>query len=334
MSSQKQVASVSQDEQLTSAQITALTPRPPFLIVDGHALIYRAFHAFPPLTDSQGEIVGALYGFLRILLAVLKQVEPAYWAIAFDHPAPTVRKLKYDFYKANRKPMPDELRPQIPLIEEAVNVLGIPVFKQEGIEGDDLIGTLAQKITATDLANPLILTGDRDTFQLVTDRVHVLVPNLGYRRETAGNSMTEYNPALVEQKMLLPPAAIVDYKALAGDASDNISGVPGIGAKTATTLLQQYQTLDAVYAAVDAETLEARPAVITKLLAGRASAYISQELAQIITDVPLDFDPQSCAVQGYDKEKMAKFLANYGFHSLIKLLPQDEFETGVQDALF
>lgn len=310
-------------------------PKPTFLIIDGHALIYRAYHAFPPLTDSEGNIVGAVYGFLRILLSVLKQVQPKYWAIAFDHPAPTKRKLEFDFYKANRKPMPDDLRPQIPIIEQFADTLGIPEFKMAGIEGDDLVGTLARQVVATKKAQVLILTGDRDSFQLVTDDVHVLVPNLGYRREQNGSSMTEFNPALVTQKMQLPPSAIIDFKALAGDASDNIPGVPGIGEKTAIALLQQYQTLDAIYQALEADSLTGvRPNVITKLQNGRESAYISQKLARIDQDVPLDFKLSACAVDGYSKDDMVSLLAKYGFHSLVKLLPADEFDTGLQEALF
>lgn len=310
-------------------------PQPTFLLIDGHALIYRAYHAFPPLTDSEGQIVGATYGFLRILLSVLKQVQPKYWAIAFDHPAPTKRKLEFAFYKANRKPMPDDLQPQIPIIEEAAATLGIPEFKIPGIEGDDIIGTLAHLIVETGKADVLILTGDRDSFQLVTDHIHVLVPNLGYRKEQEGSSMTQYNPALVEQKMQLPPQTIIDFKALAGDPSDNIPGVPGVGGKTAIALLQKYQTLDNIYQNLDADSLtDVRPNVIKKLTAGRESAYISQKLAKIDQDVELDFNLNACAVDGYNKDAMAQLLTRYGFHSLIKLLPNDEFETGLQAALF
>ncbi len=310
-------------------------PKPTFLLVDGHALIYRAYHAFPPLTDADGQIVGAVYGFLRILLSVLKQVQPKYWAIAFDHPSPTKRKLEFDFYKANRKPMPEDLRPQIAIIENFASTLGLPEFKLAGIEGDDLIGTLSQQIVATKKADVLILTGDRDSFQLVTDHVHVLVPNLGYRKTQDGNSMTEYNPALVEQKMQLPPSAIIDFKALAGDSSDNIPGVPGIGTKTAIALLQQYHSLEHIYQNLDSDTLTSvRPNVIEKLKNGRESAYISQKLATIDIHVELDFDLKACLVDGYDKDAMSSLLQKYGFHSLLKLLPQDEFEAGLQEALF
>lgn len=312
-------------------------PKPIFLIIDGHALIYRAFHAFPPLLDQNGQVVGAMYGFLRILLSVLKQVQPTYWLVAFDHPAPTKRKLEYDFYKANRKEMPDELKAQIPLIEEAVSKLGIPEFKLAGIEADDLIGTISRIIDETKQADVRILTGDKDSFQLVNETIHVLVPNLGRKKDKNAEQMIEYNPAMVEQKMGVPPKEIIDLKALAGDHSDNIPGVPGIGDKTAVDLLQKFQSLEAIYQALDLETdksKEIRAGVVNKLQNGRESAYISQKLATIDREVEVNFMMGNCKVNGYDKEEMANLLKKYGFASLLKLLPEDEFETGLQEALF
>ncbi len=311
-------------------------PQPTFLIIDGHALIYRAFHAFPPLTDQKGQIVGALYGFLRILLSVLKQVKPAYWLAAFDHPAPTKRKQEYDFYKANRKEMPDELKEQIPLIEEAVTHLGVPEFKLAGIEADDIIGTISRIASEKEAVMVKILTGDRDSFQLVNDKIHVLVPNLGRKREKNADSTLEYNPALVEQKIGLPPEKIIDFKALAGDSSDNIPGVPGIGQKTALSLLQQFVDLDAIYQALDLETKtdKLKASTVSKLENGRESAYISKKLATIDQKIDLNFQLSACKVTDYNKEEMAKFLQKYNFNSLLKLLPEDEFETDLQEALF
>lgn len=310
-------------------------PKSDFLIVDGHALIYRAFHAFPPLLDNEGNFVGALYGFLRILLSVLKQVQPAYWLVAFDHPAPTKRKLEFPFYKAKRKEMPEELKPQIPQIEEAVAKLGIPELKLAGIEADDLIGTVSKLATKNGKIDVLILTGDRDSFQLVDDHVHVLVPNLGFRRDKQNtSSMLEYNAALVEQKMGVSPLKIIDLKALAGDSSDNIPGVPGVGPKTALSLLAQFGDLDGVYAAVDRGDTQIKANLLTKLRQGRDSAYISKKLATIDREVALDFDLQACKVAGYNKDEMSALLIKYGFKSLIKFLPEDEFELGLQEALF
>jgi DNA polymerase-1 len=310
---------------------------PKFLIVDGHALIYRAFHAFPPMTDPESQIVGALYGFLRTLLTVLKQLEPAYWLVAVDDPAPTKRKLEYEFYKANRKEMPEELKPQIPLIEEAVAKLGIPAFKCPGIEADDFIGTVSRIICASKRAQVRILTGDRDSFQLVNDCIHVLVPNVGRRRgaNVEQGALLEYNEAKVQQKMGVWPKQIIDFKALAGDASDNIPGVPGIGAKTALMLIQRFGDLDQIYRALDLETVdELRSSVVAKLIVGRESAFISRKLATIDQNVELDFDFDKCQVSGYNKQEMMLLLQRYGFTSLFKLLPQDDFDVGLQAALF
>jgi DNA polymerase-1 len=308
-----------------------------FLIVDGHALIYRVFHAFPPLLDLEGNLVNALYGFLRTLLSVMRQVQPQCWLVAFDHPAPTKRKLEYSFYKANRKQMPDELQPQIPLIEEAVTALGAPQMKVAGIEADDIIGTISREVSARHQANVLILTGDRDSFQLVDDRVHVLVPNLGRSREKGKKEpLIEYNSALVKQKMQVPPDRIIDFKALAGDTSDNVSGVPGIGAKTAIELLHKFDSLDGVYRAMDEERYDdLRANVVQKLLAGREAAYVSQKLVTIDRLVPdLNFNYEACQVTGYNRSAMIELLQHYGFHSLIKLLPPDEFDAGLHQALF
>lgn len=312
--------------------------QPTLLIVDGHALIYRAYHAFPPLTDDEGQIVGALYGFLRILLATLRSVEPAYCLVTFDDAAPTKRKLEYSFYKANRPAMPDDLRPQIPLIEEAVAKMGIPVFKVPGVEADDLIGTISRQETESGAAKVLILTGDKDSFQLVTDQIHVLVPQVGSRGADKKNrgATLEYNPAMVEQKMGVAPNKIADLKGLAGDSSDNISGVPGIGPKTAVDLIKKFNSVEGVYQAIDQENVsDLRAALVAKLVSNRETAAISKHLATIDQHVAdLDFQLDKCRLSGYDKNEMAEFLTRFNFNSLLKYLPADDFDTGLQEALF
>ena len=319
------------DSDMSSAPVST------FLIVDGHALIYRAYHAFPPLLDSHSRPAGAFFGFLRILLSVLKQVEPDCWLIAFDDPAPTKRRQAYDFYKANRPPMPEDLRPQIALIEQAVSILGAPVLQVPGIEADDIIGTISRQVCESGRAKVLILTGDKDSFQLVNDCIHVLVPTLGRRRESGSKqNLIEYNPALVEKKMLVKPHQIIDYKALAGDPSDNIPGVTGIGPKTAANLLHTFGSLDGIYQAIEQdEFVQIRSSVVAKLQAQRENAYISQELATIDQHVPdLDFNFDACKITGYNKEATAEFLLAHGFKSLIKDLPADSFDVGLQEALF
>jgi DNA polymerase-1 len=287
--------------------------------------------------DRDGNLVNALYGFLRILLSVLRQVQPQCWLVAFDHPAPTKRKLEFEFYKANRKQMPDELQPQIHLIEEAVAMLGAPQIKMAGIEADDIIGTISREVSETYHQDVLILTGDRDSFQLVNDRVHVLVPNLGRSKEKGKKeTLIEYNPALVEQKMQVPPDKIIDLKSLAGDNSDNVSGVPGVGPKSAIDLIKKFGSLDKIYQALDEERYDdIRAYVVQRLLAGREQAYVSHKLVTIDRFVAdLNFDYESCKVTGYNRPAMVELLQRYDFNSLVKLLPPDEFDAGLQEALF
>jgi len=309
-------------------------PKPTFLIVDGHALLYRAYHALTMITDAEGNPAGAFFGFLRILLSVLDHVQPQCWLVTFDDPAPTTRKQKYDFYKANRPPMPPELIAQIDKIKESVKLLGAPIRQIPGIEADDIIGTVSRTVRDSGQASVLILTGDKDSFQLVDETVHVLVPNSG--KNNKSDRMTEYNPVLVKQKMGVGPEQIVDYKALAGDSSDNIPGVAGIGAKTAVTLLGKFGSLDGIYQAIDQDNVaDVRAGVLTKLINGREDAYVSRELAQIDRFVEgIDFDFASCQVGNYDKDEVSDFLLHYGFKSLLKYLPQDDFEAGLQEALF
>ncbi|MDR0463472.1 MAG: hypothetical protein LBG64_04625 [Pseudomonadales bacterium] len=308
-----------------------------FLIVDGHALIYRAFHAFPILTSPKGEMVNALYGFLRVFLSTIKEVQPKYLAVAFDSVGPTKRKQVYEAYKANRKEMPDELKPQIPLIKEAIQKMNIPTFEMTGIEADDLIGTITKHTTQMDDVYTLILTGDKDSFQLVDNNVHIYLTQLGF----AGNRKTissVFSAQEVEEKMSVKADQIIDLKALAGDQSDNIPGVRGIGNTTAIRLLQQYGDLDSIYKTVDEGDLTKEPLlkgnVLAKLQQGREDAYLSRQLATIDREVELDFKLDCCATCVYDSAEIAAFLKNYNFNSLLKMLPADEFETGIQDGLF
>jgi DNA polymerase-1 len=316
-----------------------------FILIDGHAVIYRAYFAFTDLSTSSGQLVNAVYGFSRILLTVIKDFEPEYIAVTFDHPQTTKRAEEYAEYKANRESMPDDLRPQIQIIKDIVTAFNIPQFEMAGVEADDLIGTLSRQAceqTAQQKSpmQTVIVTGDRDAFQLVTDCIHVYMPG---RSKPVRTPDMEYDPKGVEQKMGVKPSQIVDLKALMGDASDNIPGVDGIGAKGAAKLIQEFGSLDALYEAVEHQAVSElehgeKPtltkSLINKLIAGKASAYLSQKLATIDQHVPIELDLQACATSGYKKEDVIKIFEQYEFDSLIKLLPADEFELDVQAALF
>lgn len=308
-----------------------------FVIVDGHALIYRAYHGFPGLTDQAGMLVNAVYGFTRILLTAIREFEPEYIAVAFDSKGKTLRAQEYEEYKAHRKPMPDDLRPQIPIIKEIVTALNIPQFEQSGIEADDLIGTIATQLYKKEHHDDLIttiVTGDKDLFQLVNVLVRVWLPPRGKVLAK------EYDSQAVEEKMGVTPRQIIDLKALMGDSSDNIPGVKGVGAKTATKLIQAYETLEGVYTELDSvlESGEKHPiikgALLKRLKQDRENAYLSQKLATIDCCVELDFNLEKCRVSEFDKTKVIEIFDSLGFKSLIPSIPQDSFETSVQEALF
>ena len=314
-----------------------------FLIIDGHALIYRAYHAFPPtFFNRQGQLVNAVYGFARILLAAIRDFKPEYMAIAFDSKEKTWRHEEFPYYKAQRPPMPDDLIPQIQLIKDFVSALNIPQFAFPGLEGDDIIGSMACQLEEKNGQDLLmmIVTGDRDTFQLVSDRVHIYLPARGKNVVAE-----EIDAARVKERTGLRPDQIVDYKALAGDSSDNIKGVSGVGDKTAVALLQTFETLERVYHQIEVEHLQPgdtstaypkllRGAALKNLINDHQQALDSQRLAKIICDRSIPFDLDACRILNYNKAEAIALLEKSDFTSLIKMLPQDDFEHDVQAALF
>ncbi len=299
------------------------------LLFDAHALIYRAFYAFPDLRFN-GQLLNAVYGFNRILLTVLRNYEPDYVAIAFDHRDKTFRHKTFDGYKAQRKKMPEELQPQIEIVKETVDALNIPRFEIAGYEADDLIGTIAKKEQSVDI---LIVTGDKDLLQLVSERIHVLIPA---RSKKKGDM--EYDPALVSESMGVTPGQVTDLKALMGDSSDNIPGVKGIGKKTATSLIQAFSSIEELYKqlhSVEKDELPMRltPSVFKKLTEGKNDALLSKELVTIQQGAPINFKLEDCRLNGYKKQEAIDLYNRLGFRSLIQLLPADDFELGVQEAL-
>lgn len=246
-------------------------------IIDGSSLLYRAFYALPPtMTSPDGVPTNAVYGFLRMLLSLYRELDPAYVAVTFDKDRQTFRTEMYDGYKATRKPAPAELVPQFDLILEVMHVMGVAVYSLSGYEGDDVLGTLSARYEKE--LPVAIVTGDRDALQLASDRTTVYLTQKGI------SSMSEMTPKAVEEKYGITPSQVIDMKALMGDTADNIPGVPGIGEKTALKLLTQYKTLDNLYAHVD----EIKGAQGKKLAAGKDIAYLSYKLAAIKRDVPME----------------------------------------------
>ena len=288
-----------------------------FILVDSNAIMHRAFHALPPLTTKSGELVSVVYGFTSVLLRIIKDLEPAYVACAFDVAGGTFRDEIFDAYKAGRKKPDQEFYDQIDSVKEVVRALSIPLFEQMGFEADDIIGTLATRITRehSDI-DVYIATGDMDALQLVGGRVFV------YAFKKGISETVIYDAAGVEARYGIRPEQIIDYKALRGDTSDNIPGVKGIGEKTATALLQEFGTLDKLYARINKENgVESiRPKMLAKLTEEKDIALMSRELATIKCDVPVDFRLADCAWGDYDKAQVTDIFRRFEFFSLLTRL--------------
>ena len=216
------------------------------VLIDGHSIINRAFYGVPDLTNSDGLHTNAIYGFLNIMFRILDEEKPDYLAVAFDLKAPTFRHLMYDAYKGTRKPMPEELREQVPVLKEVLQAMGIPLLMKEGFEADDLLGTAA-RVSEEKGINAVIVSGDRDLLQLATDNVLIRMP----KTKRGTTEIENYYAADVKEAYQVNPPQIIELKALMGDASDNIPGVPGIGEKTATNLIVAYGSIENAYAHVE-----------------------------------------------------------------------------------
>jgi len=292
------------------------------IVIDANAVIHRAFHALPPLSTKKGELVNAVYGFLLVFLKAVKEFEPDFIVAAFDFPAPTFRHKKYKLYKATREKAPQELYDQIPKIKEVLKAFNVKVLEKQGFEADDLIGTVAKQAKKRQISPPIetvILTGDLDALQLVDKNTKVYALRKGVKDTVL------YDKDQVKEKMQgLVPNQVVDYKALRGDPSDNIPGVGGIGEKTAVDLLLRFGTLDNVYKQVKNNSQEIRPAVREKLENQKDQAMVSQMLAQINQDVPLDFSLKDSVWGAYDQDKVIKIFEHYEFKTLIKRLPANK----------
>lgn len=251
-----------------------------FIVIDANSLVNRAFYAIPAMKTSRGEPVGAVYGFTAMLVKLIESYRPKYMAAAFDVHAPTFRHLMTPIYKATRKPMPTDLALQMPMLKELLSAMGITRYELEGYEADDILGTLARRSGVF----TYILTADRDSLQLVDSRTHALLTKKGI------TEVLDVTPDGVKDVFGVTASQVVDFKALAGDSSDNIPGVSGIGDKSAAELLETFGSLDGVYSNLDKITGARR----TKLEADKENAYLSQKLARIKTDVPIEFRLDDC----------------------------------------
>ncbi len=295
---------------------------PPILyLIDGHALAYRMYFALTAggsnqrWLTSKGEPTAGIYGFARELMRIMEQEKPEYMAVAFDT-GKTFRHEMFSEYKATRAKMPDDLRPQIERIREMVDIFNLPRLEMEGYEADDVLGSVA-RVAAEQGLGVKIITGDRDLLQLVNERTAVYV---------AGDDKTYITDEdVAKSKFGIPPQQVVDYKAIVGDKSDNIPGVPGVGEKTTLRLLEQYGTLDEIYAHLD----EVEKRWRTKLEDGKESAYMSRDLAAIHTDLPVKLDLEHARADQFDPAALEAFFTELEFRTLIKKVAELSGKTSV-----
>ena len=278
-------------------------------IIDGHALCYRAYFAFikNPLVNSSGQNTSAIFGFSRMMLTLIRDQKPDYFAVAFDPPAKSFRFRLYEEYKANRQKMPDDLRSQIDEIKNLVKQIGIPVIESSDFEADDVLGTFAQKYASPD-TEVYLVTGDKDAYQLLDDNVKI------YANKKGISDFEIYTSDNIAEKTGLKPKLIIDYMALMVDSSDNIPGVKGIGEKTSLKLITEYSSLENIYNSI--ESIKGKTK--TLLEEGREMAFLSRELVTIRRDVPLDLNIEELRFNGLDTGKAFEYFNSLEMDSIIK----------------
>lgn len=319
------------------------------ILIDGNAILHRAYHALPPLTNKEGIVVNAVYGFFSMFLKIMEDQKPDFIVVCFDKKAPTFRKELFVGYQAKRPKMSDDLIPQIKFVHEILEKAKVEIFEVDGYEADDLIGTIAtqavdggrlkvensnlkignrksiksltstvknQSSTVNHLPSDVdvyIVSGDRDLLQLVNGHVKMIAPVTGL------TNMIVYDAALVIEKFGILPSQMVDYKALVGDASDNYPGVSGIGPKTAANLINECGSLEGIYK--NLEKIKAKnPNLALKLAEGAEAAGLAQKLAGIVLDAPITLDIKKSGIKYFDKEGLKKEFERFGFKSLLKRL--------------
>lgn len=277
------------------------------VLIDGNAVLHRAYHALPPLTTKSGQLVNAVYGFCSMLIRVTKELNPGYLIVCFDRPKPTFRQSIYIGYQHKRPKMDEDLAGQIEMVHKLVAKMNIPIYEKDGFEADDVIGTLARQANI----DVIIVTGDKDLFQLVNKKIKIYMMVKGL------NESALFSEKEIKEKYGIKPAQIIDYKALIGDSSDNYAGVPGIGPKTAVDLISQFGNLDTIYKKIKEIPKEK---IIDLLKNGQESAQIARQLATIVTKAPVKIDLAKSKAPNLATEAAIEMLKELGFHSLIKRL--------------
>lgn len=279
------------------------------IIIDGHSLLYRAFHALPPLSNSQGQMTNAVYGFLLILFKATKDLQANYIVACFDTKKPTFRHEQFEEYKAHRAPMPDGIVSQMPIMKEVLTALNIPIFEKEGFEADDIIATIAKGVKEN--AKVYILSGDLDNLQLVDENIKLYTLGKGIKDTVV------YDAKRVVDRFGVTPLQMNDFKALTGDNSDNVPGVPGIGKTTAADLIQRFGSIKNLYSELSTDTAVLKPKIKEALKANKESAFLSLELVKTVQDMDIDFNLEKCKFGDFDKEKLKTIFDQLNFTTMM-----------------
>jgi DNA polymerase-1 len=274
------------------------------VLIDGFAILHRAYHAMPPLTNKKGQPTNAIYGFVSMLLRIISDLKPTHIVVCMDEKAPTFRHKAFKTYQAQRPKMDNDLATQIEKAKEVINAFNIPMLSKKGFEADDVIGTIAER--NKNKIDVVVVTGDRDILQLVDDKVKIFMPILGL-----SNGKLFGKDETIE-RMGVAPELIPDYKALVGDPSDNYFGVAGIGPKTAIKLLNEYKSIDGIYKDIK----KIQPKVAEKLIKDKKSALMSHKLATIINDVDIKLNLEDAAKWDLDSKKVLELFEELGFKTL------------------
>lgn len=296
-----------------------------FLVIDGNSIMNRAFYGLANLrmfSKTAGIHTNALYAFLNIYWMILDKVTPDYVAVSFDLKAPTFRHKMYDDYKGTRKGMPDELAEQMPMIKEVLKAMNIPIIEKEGYEADDILGTVANINTKNGIFT-YILTGDKDSFQLISDTTSIIIPTT----KKGKTEYTIYTPELLMENNNIKPFQIVDIKSLMGDSSDNIPGVKGIGEKTAYSLIWKYETLEKIYTSLEEGTLETTPKIKEKLENDKEMAFLSYKLATIDKEVPIELVYDNAILSDVNKEELYKLFKKLEFTKFLEKYDFSDIDT-------
>jgi len=289
------------------------------LIIDAPAVLHRAWHALPKLTDPRGRVINAVYGFMNLFLKLLKEQKPDYIAIAFDTAAPTFRHKLYKDYKATRTPQPQIFYDQIPVLKNILHSSGILTFEKDGFEADDIIGSLNRGLKSQNSnLKSVIVSGDQDLFQLIDDQTVIYYLPLGLSK------LKIYDKSSVRQRFGVNPKNLIDLKALTGDASDNIPGAKSIGLQTAINIIKQFNDIESMYKHIEScrqgEKCFIKETLINILIEHKGEIFFGKKLVTIKDDIKNLTDLNGCSIKKLDQEKLKKSLKNLGFTSLVSRL--------------